>query len=580
MIVSEPTPSNLPSQDNGPSSTAIFMVLRKMRAPLLVLIVTFAVSVFGLTLIPGQDVDGKPWRMDIFDAFYFMSYTASTIGYGEIPHPFSTGQRMWVTICIYLTVIAWAYAIGTVFSLLGDTGFKTAVSTQRFSRSVRLLREPFLLLVGFGQAGELLARSLDDMDRRLVVLDIDPTRIDSLELASFHNDVPGHVGDARNPEELIRAGLNHPKCAGVIALTSDDEANLAVVMAAALLRPDLPVVARTMDDLIAERMLDFGEPQIVDPFNLFGDELMLAVTAPDTARLATWLTSDPGTVLPEDPELPRAGRWVVCGYGRFGSRLVHDLLRHGIEVTVIETTDTATGGAARILGDATEPEVLQRADLTHAAAFTAATDNDTTNLSLIVAARRANPDLYLVARQNQPVNAPLFDSVAIDSVLVPTRLIAHEVLARIGDPMLWRFLQEARTHSDEWSADLLERMQTSCGRHRPGLYEPVLTGADNPALRSWLDSGHAHLGELLRDPQDRTLPLECTALLLRRGDDVVPAPGDDEVLAAGDQLLLACSVTGRRKLDTILGVPQVLEYVASGERIGNSWVWRALSRRR
>ena len=27
--------------------------------------------------------------MGIFDAFYFMSYTASTIGYGEIPYAFT-----------------------------------------------------------------------------------------------------------------------------------------------------------------------------------------------------------------------------------------------------------------------------------------------------------------------------------------------------------------------------------------------------------------------------------------------------------------------------------------------------------
>jgi len=50
----------------------------------------------------------------------------------------------------------------------------------------------------------------------------------------------------RNPHHLAVAGLDQPYCSGVLALTSDDEVNLAVTMAAALIRPELPVIARTV----------------------------------------------------------------------------------------------------------------------------------------------------------------------------------------------------------------------------------------------------------------------------------------------------------------------------------------------
>ena len=40
------------------ASATIFLVMRRMRTPLIVLIVIFAISVLGLTLIPGQDADG------------------------------------------------------------------------------------------------------------------------------------------------------------------------------------------------------------------------------------------------------------------------------------------------------------------------------------------------------------------------------------------------------------------------------------------------------------------------------------------------------------------------------------------
>ena len=84
-----------------------FLIFRRMRAPLIVLIIIYSVSVMGLVLIPGQDAQGNLWHMDFFHAFYFFSYTATTIGFGEIPYAFTDAQRAWVTIAIYLTVVGW-----------------------------------------------------------------------------------------------------------------------------------------------------------------------------------------------------------------------------------------------------------------------------------------------------------------------------------------------------------------------------------------------------------------------------------------------------------------------------------------
>ena len=58
--------------------------------------------------------------------------------------------------------------------------------------------------------------------------------------------MPGLVADAGDPGHLAVAGLNHPSCEGVLALTDDDEANSPSAQAAALLRPDLPVITRAV----------------------------------------------------------------------------------------------------------------------------------------------------------------------------------------------------------------------------------------------------------------------------------------------------------------------------------------------
>nr|HMS80395.1 ion channel [Burkholderiaceae bacterium] len=112
----------------------LFLVLRRLRAPLIALLVVYAVSIAGLVSIPGLDADGRPWRMSFFHAFYVMSYTATTIGFGEIPYPFTDAQRLWVTATIYLSVIGWAYALGSVFALSRDPTFRAATARSLFER--------------------------------------------------------------------------------------------------------------------------------------------------------------------------------------------------------------------------------------------------------------------------------------------------------------------------------------------------------------------------------------------------------------------------------------------------------------
>ena len=98
----------------------VYLILRRMRVPLIVVITTYAISVLGLVLIPGADDQGNPWRMDFFHAIYFVSFLGSTIGFGEIPYPFTDAQRMWTMCVIYAAVVSWLYAIGSILALIQD----------------------------------------------------------------------------------------------------------------------------------------------------------------------------------------------------------------------------------------------------------------------------------------------------------------------------------------------------------------------------------------------------------------------------------------------------------------------------
>ena len=107
-----------------------YLLLRRLRVPIITIICVYATSILGFVLIPGVDDEGNPWHMDFFHAFYFVSFMSTTIGFGELPYPFTPTQRLWTTFSIYGTVICWLYSIGTIFALFQEPNFRRAAGAH------------------------------------------------------------------------------------------------------------------------------------------------------------------------------------------------------------------------------------------------------------------------------------------------------------------------------------------------------------------------------------------------------------------------------------------------------------------
>ena len=148
-----------------------------------------------------------------------------------------------------------------------------------FQRDVRNLMEPFYLICGYGETGGELVRALDKNELRVVVLEISPERINELEMTDYQFYIPHLCADAKLSEVLLYAGIKNPMCRGVAALTDDDHANLAISVAVKLIKPDLPVLARVQNDVIAANMASFGTDRIINPYNIFGEHLAMRLNA-------------------------------------------------------------------------------------------------------------------------------------------------------------------------------------------------------------------------------------------------------------------------------------------------------------
>ena len=157
------------------------------------------VSTAGLSLIPGVDAAGQTWHPNLFESFYFVTYTATTIGFGELPYTFTNLQRLWVTAIIYLSVIGWAYLLGNILALVQDKGFRAAVVSARFGRTIRHLREPFYLVCGLGETGLAASPAPSMHGAPLRRRRRDEARILELDLGDFATDPPASPPTSPRP---------------------------------------------------------------------------------------------------------------------------------------------------------------------------------------------------------------------------------------------------------------------------------------------------------------------------------------------------------------------------------------------
>jgi Trk K+ transport system NAD-binding subunit len=560
-------------------NAVFFIILRRMRTPLVVLIVAYAIAIGGLVLIPGSDAEGRPWRFDFFHAFYFVSYTASTIGFGEIPYAFSPAQRMWVSFSIYLTVLGWLYAIGAILALVQDPAFRRSIADQRFERKVARLTEPFYIVCGFGETGERTARMLLRLKYRVVAIDRDPERIAALELFDWGVDLPALCADYRDPGRLLLAGLDHPGCRGLVTVSNDDEANVEAALAARLLNPRLRVVCRTQSDAARAKLPSLSVDEIVDAFQTFAEQLALALNKPSAHALYEALGSLPGEPLPDLLEPPR-GTWLICGYGRFGSTVARNLAAEGVAVRIIEP-DARTAPPGAFIGLGTSREALEAAGCREAVGIIAGSDSDTGNLAIALTAREANQRVFIVARQNNDHNHALFAQAPVDFVVQTSRMLVNRIFADLTNPLLRRFLEHVRAQSEAWSAELHERLAWLCRGHTPETWTLELGTLEAPAVAAALAAGRdIRLRHLLCEPQARDERLPCVPLALLRAGAASFLPAEDLRLELGDSVLFAARPGVAARMEWVLGAANVLEYVESGAEFPDAWLFRWLAARR
>jgi Trk K+ transport system NAD-binding subunit len=553
----------------------ISLLLRRMRLPLIILISTYAISVVGLTLIPGIDDQGNPWRMDFFHAIYFVSFLGSTIGFGEIPYPFTGAQRLWTIFTIYAAVVSWLYAIGTILTVIQDQGFRRVLASSSFARKVRRMQEPFYILCGYGDASRLLVRELSGHGIHCVVVEKDQEKILDLAVEDLLDYVPGLSEDATNSDTLIAAGLNRPNCRGVIALTGDDHSNLTIAITSKLLAPDVQVICQSDSKDSAANMDSFGTDHIIDPFEIFASRFAMMFHSPGMYLVYEWMTAVHDAPL-SDFKRPPTGTWVLCGFGRFGKAVRDSMAIEGVKTRLIEADTEATGAPLdTVEGRGTEANTLLAADIQDAVGVIAGTDNDANNLSVLITARYLNPGLFTVARQNQQKKDPIFRAADIDLIMQPGTIVAQHILGLILAPLLGDFFRLTRNQNEEWANLLVSRIAGVVAEVTPETWELEISPRQAPAVFGCLIRRHkVLLKDICSNPKNRSELLPCVPLLIKRDGAGMLLPDMEECLQSGDQILFCGHQEATYQIRYIVNDQQALYYMQTGVDRPSGAVWR------
>ena len=548
------------------SNNTIWLIIRKMRIPFLVIIITFSISILGLTLIPGVDDQGHPYKMTFFDAFYFVSYMASTIGFGEAPYTFTYPQRLWVSACIYITVIGWFYGIGAIVALVQDKQLAREIAISRFRKKIKNIKEPFIIILGYNNITRDIINRLSKKHIRVVVIDKDESKIEELDLENFIPEVPSLTAEVSKPEVLKLAGIHKKNCEAVVSLFEDDAKNTKMALLCRLLNKNIKLVIKSTTESQIENLKNLGIDYIEDPFKFISKRFYLALTSPSLWVLEMWIF---GHILKvrEREKIPK-GLYVLCGYGRMGHAIGQALQKANIEYNYIDIKSSTYKKRknSAIFGDMEDYQKLIDAGIKDAVGVIAATKDDLINLTIISTARKINPNIYTIARENSLDDLGIFKSARVNRIYILERILADFSYTYIAEPLTYRFVTLLHKQSEEWGANLVKKMKETLGDN-PIHFEITINQDEAYALTNELKNGlEVKLGDLKRSREDYTKPLDIIVLLLKRGEgDIELLPDDNIVIKPGMRLLIAAKEESRVDFEYIVNNYYELYYVLTGK---------------
>jgi len=548
------------------SDNALWIILQKLRVPLLVIIVTYSIAILGMVLIPGMDDKGNVYHLSFFDAFYFVSYMASTIGFGEAPYTFTYPQRLWVSVCIYITVIGWFYGIGALVSAVTDKTLKFEMMRSKFKKQVKEIKNDFIIVLGYTYVNVEIIKKLHDDNIEVVLIDKNEEKYNHFLLEEFTHDIPMLIANALLSDTLEDAGILYPNCKAIVSLFNNEEKNLRISILTKFLNPKVRVVAKSTFNDITKSILDTDIAKVLNPFEIFAKRVDIALESPHVLVLENWIYQN-NDLMDKAIFLPK-GKYIVCGYGRFGKLLKEKFDKHNLDSVFIDEKRVASRDMIKsgkfIKANPDDKEVLLEAGIKEAVGLIIGTQNDIDNLSIMITAKKLNPNLYIIARENTMQEISIFEAAKIDWVFMIEKILINKTSLALSSPLKNRFLKLILNKDEVWAEKLVSLLRKKIGAN-PILMTLKINEEESYAIyHEILEGREVSIDVLLHSLSDWTKNNPVIPLLIHRKNEEILLPKNRK-LQIGDKILFACNNYSQEEIELIASNIYEFYYALSGK---------------
>ena len=208
--------------------------------------------------------------------------------------------------------------------------------------------------------------------------------------------------------------------------------------------------------------------------------------------------------------------FILCGFGRTGAEIVSQLKNNKIDFVIVDKKPETEEKLQElkvpyIIGDATNDETLEKANISKAKGLLCALSDDVDNLYLTLSAKNLNPDLTIVARCIKASDEEKFRKAGASNIILPYEISGRRMVSSITKPDVVDFLDVA-VHAKGHEFELeMEQYRVKDGS---SLEHKTLAGS---GIRE-------NTGVII--------------VAIKRLDEYITSPSPNEILSANDCLII------------------------------------------
>ena len=281
--------------------------LRNLKYVIIALVTLGIIGILGFHFIEG-------WPL--FDGFYMVLTTFTTIGYTEV-HPLSPTGRAFNAFLVVTGVGLVFLAIGLLTQALIEFEYEQLFGRRKMQREIGSLTGHYIIC-GAGRVGRAVARELARKPAPFVVIENKPEKAQR-----FAGEFLTIVGDATHEATLREAHIE--RAIGLVAATTTDATNVYIVLTARGLNPKLKILARASEDEAERHLLTAGADSVVSPYTFAGHRIAHSFLRPNVLDLIDVAMVQQGELGLEIEEILIARDSPVAGKTIATSKLRQDL---------------------------------------------------------------------------------------------------------------------------------------------------------------------------------------------------------------------------------------------------------------